>query len=142
MTVFLLVFVVNMGTLVLTDSVLHDAAFTAAQVGGQDGTVTPSSALTSAAQTMTNLGIGYTPTNLSVSNAAVTTSSGAGSSSVCTSGSGGFSMVVVTLHYNAQLLPGMSFLLGLASFGHTTLSVGSSLPLQATGVAQCEIARQ
>jgi Flp pilus assembly protein TadG len=145
-TVFFMIFIINMGTLMVTDGVLHDAAYTAAQTGAQAGTISAGStgstgtAWGSAAQTLSNLGPGFTPASLSVTTADVTTDSGAGSSPICTAG--GYTTVQVSLTYQAPLLPGMGLLFNIASGGTKNLNVGNTYALHATGVARCEIAQQ
>jgi Flp pilus assembly protein TadG len=145
-TVFFMIFIINMGTLMVTDGVLHDAAFTAALTGAQNGAITAGgegsagTAWGSAAETLSNLGPGFTPGSLSVATATVTNDDGTGSSPVCTAS--GYTTVQVTLTYQAPLLPGMDFLFNLASGGTHSLNAGSTFALQATGVAQCEIAQQ
>lgn len=141
-TVFFLVFIINMGLLVVTDGLLHDAAFNAAQVGAQNGQIDPYGALSTASQTMTDLGAGYSTGNLTVNEADVVTQAGYGGSPVCTSGSGGYTIVKVTLTYQVPMLPGMGTLLNMISHSGGSLGIGSSYPIHATGVAQCEIARQ
>jgi len=153
LTIFFMIFILNMGSLMLTNGVLHDAAYTAANSAAQLGTLGNGSTSTSgqpwndANNTLKNIGPGYSAANLSVVSAGVVQANGGSyngnsTSQVCTAqNNGNFTIVKVTLSYNAPLLPGMAFLLSMASQGHSTLSVGNTFALQATGVARCEIAR-
>lgn len=139
-SIFFLLFIFNIGSAVLVDNVLNDAVYTAAQLSAQTGAVDPNAVRAAIDQTMTNLGPGYSPANLTVTQAGVTNVAGFGNSNVCTSGVGGYTMVRVSASYNYPMIPGLGALINMIGGGGASFS--SSLTLNSTGVARCEIARQ